>query len=131
MQKHNVYGNYFKLVRQKKGFGLLEVLVSLVIVMIISAIVLSTVLFIQRQPIINEIRLKAMNHLLNTMTSVLVSNNQSYPINRTFPIQLSNGEQLPIKIFVSKQSGSAVIKGEATWTFGKNKGKVDAALLKE
>lgn len=116
---------------QKNGFTLLEVLISLVIVIIITTAVLSTVLFLQSQPIINEIRLKAMHQLLNAMSLSLVNKDQSYPIAKTLTITLSNGKQVPINLLIKEENKNSIIEGDVTWNYAGESGSAVASILKE
>jgi len=114
------------------GFSLLEVLVALVIVTVIVAACISSINFLERQSVINGLRVQSSNYLSNLTALSFVDPSiaeGSIPCS----IQLANGQtaDCTLNIQSAQQDNLTQVSGEVLWNYGGIEGKTTSSVYSE
>ena len=114
-----------------EGFSLLEVLVALVIATIVISASLSTIVFLQRESVVGNLRIKSSEYLLNLDSLAFISDNVSGKESVPCKINLSNGQTVKCRLSTNPtftQNGAVGVNGEVEWTYGRLRGETSSAF---
>ncbi len=112
-----------------KGFSLIEVLISLLIVIVVVMSIFSTLFFIQRQAVISELRQKAMEKLSDTMSLLSVEGYSDNNTARKIRLNLSNGQPATITLWINFNSLNSTVNNRVIWNYGGSSGECSAVMV--